>query len=201
MKLHAEFIPQTEMFKHHWFKPKNHKEWYYHTPLLKPPKTKKKDEEIIKTIDKPLRDLFIYLTLNGYETLPSCSGHFLKEEDYRKKYSLLIKDIKDIKNNGLIVKDTESEKMYRYTNPNYNSPYDSYQEFKDQIEKNAVIGYIGIVQPPKIIDLEYGPVKISTDNKYFGIPVAHIKINNLKENDIKTNWDNTLEIIIQAFNS
>ena len=102
------------------------------------------------------------------------------------------------------------------TNPKYNSPYDSYQEFKDQIEKNAAIGYIGIVQPPKIIDLEYASVKISTDNKYFGIPVAHIKvnysqdepvsfllisINNLKENDIKTTWDNTLEIIIQAFNS
>ena len=195
MLLHANFIPQPEMYMRRWFKPKSHDEWFYHIPLIKPSISTKQDHEIIKTLDEPLRDLFMHLSLNGLKTLPSCSGHFLTKRDQQKKYNLLSNDLDSIRKKGLIVKDVENDKMYRYTNPSYESPWSSFREFQDEIENHAPIGYIGIIQPSKSLELTEGPISIQTDRKYFNIPVAHITVNNQKESDIEPNWSKVLEIV------
>lgn len=195
MLIHANFIPQPKMYMRRWFKPKNHDEWFYHAPLSKPSISNKQDHEIIKTLDEPLRDLFLYLSLNGLKTLPSCSGHFLTKQDQQKKYKLLSNDLQSIRKNGLVIKNVENDKIYRYTNPNYKSPWNSFGEFQNEIENHAPIGYIGIIKPSKSLELTDGPISIHTDKKYFDIPVAHIIVNNKKESDIQPNWKKVLEIV------
>jgi hypothetical protein len=194
MFLHADFVPQSQMFLRRWFKPKTHAEWFYHAPLTKPTVSNKQEHEIIKTLDEPLRDLFMFLSINGFKTLPSCSGHFLTKNDQRKKYNLFTNDLSTIKTKGLVVKDVENDKVYRYVNPNYLSPWNLFNEFSEQMENHAPIGYIGIIQPPNNIDMVDGPINIHTDRKYFDIPVTHITVNNQKESDIKPNWSKVLEI-------
>ena len=199
MILQAEFVPQDQMFMHRWFQPKYHKQWYYYHPLSKPLVSNKKDHEIIKTLDEPLRDLFMHLTLNGYKTLPSCSGHFLKTNQQREKYLRVLNDLAQIKTNGLVLKDTETDKIYRYRNPSYPNLWSSFNNFKDQLDTHTRVGYIGIIKPPKHIELADGPIEMYTDRKYFDIPVTHIKINNQKETDSKPNWNKVLEIVKNLF--
>jgi hypothetical protein len=195
MILHSKLVPQPEMFMYRWFKPKAHNKWFYYTPLDKPVVSTKQESEIIKTLDKPLADVFMFTSLNGYKTLASCSGHFLSNNEIQEKYRCVLKDLEQIKNHGLLLKDTENEKMYRYKNKNYPNVWDSYSTFKNDIENSMRIGYIGIIKPLNAFELLDGQIEIHTDRKYFDIPVLHIKINNNKESDINLNWSKVLEIL------
>jgi hypothetical protein len=195
MILHSKLVPQPEMFMYRWFKPKEHNDWFYYTPLRKPLISTKQDHEIIKTLDQPLIDLFMLTSLNGYKTLPSCSGHFLTNNEIKEKYNCVLKDLKKIKNQGLVIKDTENDKTYRYSHKNYPTVWDSYSTFKDDIENHMRVGYIGIIKPLKPFELSDGQIDIYTDTNYFNIPVLHIKVNNNKESDINPNWSRVLEIL------
>lgn len=198
MLLHANLVPQSEMFLNQWFKPAKHNKWFYYKPLEKPIISIKKDSEIIKTLDPALRDLFMQITFKGYKTLPSCSGHFHSEKEKREKYLYILKDLIEIKNKGLDLKNVETEKKYRYRNYFYQKPWKSYQEFKNILEENMSVGYIGIIKPLNNINLQTGQIEIYTNSKYFGIPVMHIKINNQNQQDIERNWKIVSEILFDT---
>ena len=97
-KTTQNIISQFESYIPKNIKPKNHKDWFYYTPLSKPLISTKQDHEIIKTLDKPLIDVFMFTSINGYKTLPSCSGHFLNSNEIKEKYRSVQNDLNQIKN-------------------------------------------------------------------------------------------------------
>jgi hypothetical protein len=140
MKITADFIPHTKFHKGSWLLPIKRPNWYY----FKEQKRKNiiSNKDFLQSVDGPLKELVEYLHKKGIKTTPSCAGHQINEKNFEKIYDSLKEDKKDICNNGLVLEDCESGKVYIYKNKKYQLPWSKKNYLKEVMEyqKEGVIG-------------------------------------------------------------
>lgn len=193
---YSDLIPQKEMFKYNWFKPKKHSHWFYHRPLKNSKDINLQDSsEIYRTIDPYLKDIFVMVTLKGYRTLPSCQGHFHPLQTIRSKYKAILNDLEDIKNDGLELEEIENKNNILYKNKNYELNWNSFKDFKDNVEDNMSVGYFGIINPKGLESFKSTDIEIKIEKNILKYPISHIIINHKDDQSINKNWKNVFDYL------
>ena len=140
MKITPNFIPHDQFHKGSWLLPIDRPNWYY----FKKQKNGNtiSNNDFTTSVDGPLRELVKYLHKRGIKTTPSCSGHHIHEKNFEKIYSSLKEDKRDIRNEGLVLKDCETGKIYIYMNKNYLLPWSKkiFLKIVMLYQKEGVIG-------------------------------------------------------------
>jgi len=172
----SKLIHPKEMYLYKWFVPSNH------------------NDIIFETLDNNLKDIFKLVSNKGYVTLPSCEGHFHSDKSIKHKYNCVLNDFIKITTDKFHVKDIESDKLYYYNNSNYNLPWQSFDEFKNEIKNNMNVGYFGIVNPKGLQEIELDEIKFDFE-KVGNYNLLHITVNNLNKNSIPKNWNLVYNIL------
>ena len=139
-----DFVPHEIFHKYSWVKPEE-SEWYYSIKRNSPieiPKSRK----FYETLDGPLRESVEALHRKGIPTTPSCSGHFNPDSFYNKIYRTLCSEENGIREEGIGLKDPETNKKYIYKNPNYRLPWDQ-KSFLEISREHGKKGIIGVIDP------------------------------------------------------
>lgn len=143
-KASPDFVPHETFHKYSWVKPEK-SQWYYSIKRDSPieiPRSRK----FYESLDSPLRESVEILHRKGIPTTPSCSGHFNPDSFYNKIYRDLCSDEEKIRDEGIRLKDPETNNSYIYKNPNYRIPWDQ-KSFMEISREHGKRGIIGIVDP------------------------------------------------------
>jgi hypothetical protein len=140
-KITPEIIPHNQFHKGIWLLPVERPTWYYF--MKKKNENNIKNENFIQSVDSPLRELVTFLHNKKIKTTPSCSGHSLSRKKFEKIYSNLEKDKKEVRQDGLKLKDIERGKIYLYKNASYTLPWRK-KDFIREVRRNQKKGLIGM---------------------------------------------------------
>lgn len=157
MKITPDFIPHNKFHTGSWLLPIKRPNWYYFTEQKNRNTISNKD--FPQSVDGPLKELVKYLHKRGIKTTPSCSGHHINEKNFEKIYDSLKEDKKEIRNNGLVLDDCETGKIYIYKNKNYLLPW-SKKMFLKMVMLYQKEGVIGIKLRNKKLRKEVLKIKI-----------------------------------------
>ncbi|HYE17968.1 MAG TPA: hypothetical protein VEA69_05970 [Tepidisphaeraceae bacterium] len=119
--------------------------WYYHR--------RGTDEELVASrkfydlVDPGLRPLVKLLHDNGLHTTPSCEGHFYPKSRFEQIWAELTREAEQIRDDGLVVKDSETDKPYRFHDPIYTLPWPTFDAFYAQAGAHQGMGYLGVLLP------------------------------------------------------
>jgi hypothetical protein len=119
--------------------------WYYHR--------RGTDEELCTNrkfydlVDPGLRPLVKLLHDHGLHTTPSCEGHFYPRSRFEQIWAELTREANDIRGEGLIVKDSETDKPYRFRDRAYQLPWPTFDAFYAQAGEHQGMGYLGVLLP------------------------------------------------------
>lgn len=187
MKLSSDLIPHEDFHKGFWLKtPKC--SWYFfyeHPRDYQIPK----NTNFYNTLDEELVDLVKYLHEKNMPTTPSCAGHIFPENRYDKIYSEL-KNIKnDICDNGILLKNPETDRKFFYKNPRYSLPF-SRQEFIHEMNEYQKKGVLGFVDNKNI----YENIKDLVPSQNIDGITLLFSIGKSK-NNIKNNWKSIENLI------
>tara|TARA_B100001094_G_scaffold333431_1_gene412122 strand:+ start:8308 stop:9909 length:1602 start_codon:yes stop_codon:yes gene_type:complete len=186
--LNSDYLPADELRDKSWYR-SNDKSWYYWVKGETDLKNKPLNP------DDALRDLINFSYKNGIETLPSCEGHVLSNEEANSTFKKLLRDKEKINNTGLELTNTEdkSEKII-FKDPDYNLPFD---EPKDLIHERYS-GYIGLKFNNKGLP-EYIYEQIADIDKAVDVKLEnntlHIYIDSNSQEKQKDLWKEITEII------
>src|SRR4051812_37377333 len=117
--LRADIVPHRRWPVSKWFYA--NPLWYYHRPGT--------DEEINATrkfyqlVDPDLRQLCHLLNSAGLRTCPSCQGHFYERNRFENIWTELTREQDEIRDGGLVVKDSETDKEFLFKDKNYALPW------------------------------------------------------------------------------
>ena len=180
MKLSADLIPHQNFHKGYWLK-SNNCPWFffYESPrqFLIP-----KDKRFYETLDDDLKNLVFKLHKKNISTTPSCSGHINNTNHYNEIYESL-RDAKNrIQNEGIIIKNPETNKKFFYSNKNYNLPFGK-QQFLEEIQDYQKKGVLGFVDNRNLYEKLINKIPVEKDKK-----VTMILTEGDTKNIIKKNW-------------
>ena len=166
MKITPNFIPHDQFHKGSWLLPIDRPNWYY----FKKQKNGNtiSNNDFTTSVDGPLRELVKYLHKRGIKTTPSCSGHHIHEKNFEKIYSSLKEDKRDIRNEGLVLKDCETGKIYIYMNKNYLLPW----------SKKIFLKIVMLYQKEGVIGIKLRNKKLSQEVLKINMPQVKIKEKN-----------------------
>src|ERR1700740_84695 len=140
MKISPELIPHEQFHTGIWLQSEERPSWYYFTKRKSTNKISNKKFD--KSLDKPLKEIVLFLHKQGIKTTPSCAGHTKTRAEFKKIYQELKKDEQLIKTKGLHLKNVETAKVYFCYDQNYELPW-SKDEFLKKImtyQKHGVLG-------------------------------------------------------------
>jgi len=182
MNISPDIIPHNKFHKGIWLLPVKRPSWYY----FKKGKNKNliSNKDFLQSVDGPLIELVSYLHKKGIKTTPSCSGHHINEKNFEKIYDSLKEDKKEICNNGLVLEDCESGKIYIYKNKNYQLPWPKKIFLKTMLsyQKQGVIGIkLNKKIRKKVLKVTIPQVKIQEKGSYLFIYANNKNGNNSKE--------------------
>lgn len=186
--LNSEYLPADELRDKSWYRT-NDKSWYYWAEGETDLKNKPLNP------DDALRELINFSYENGIETLPSCEGHALSDEEAESTFEKLLKDKEQINNKGLELINTEdkSEKII-FKDPDYDLPFD---KPKDLIHERYS-GYIGLKFNNKDLP-EYIFEQIADIDKAVNVKLEdntlHIYVDSNSQKKQKDLWKEITEII------
>lgn len=142
--LSAAIVPHREWARRKWFYADPL--WYYHRPTADDEVVP--DRQFFQLVDHELRDLCAAINAVGLHTTPSCQGHFYPESRFRNIWHMLTADAHAITSRGLPVKDSETDRPYRFAQLDYRLPWPSWDDFYAQAADHQGAGYLGILIPP-----------------------------------------------------
>jgi hypothetical protein len=119
--------------------------WYYHRPATQ--HRLRVDHQFFELVDAALRPLCKLVLEAGLCTTPSCQGHFLGREYYAGVWREITREQDAVRREGLIVRDCEDEKQYRWRDPEFVLPWPSFDAFYDDVSQMQSRGFIGIAVP------------------------------------------------------
>jgi hypothetical protein len=119
--------------------------WYYHAPAFEHRLIA--DPKFFELVDPQLRELCRCLLSAGLRTSPSCQGHFHSRERFRRVWDELSHEEELIRSSGLLVRDSESEEPFAFSEPEYRLAWPDFASFFEQASRQQQHGYIGIAIP------------------------------------------------------
>ena len=147
MKVSVAAVKYRDMPNKQWYMSPRHKDWYYHTSRSAP--SEELTPQVLEaTLDQPLRLLALGLNSLGYTTLPSCSGHYLSQEEANAAYDNLLNDAKSIRNEGLELVDVETGNKIVHQKESWHLPWDRQTFAKTAMgTEGKPEGYLGFKAP------------------------------------------------------
>jgi hypothetical protein len=145
----ASIVPHREWPLRKWYYANPH--WYYHR--------KGSDGEIVanpkfyQLVDPDLRAVCHLLNTAGLQTTPSCQGHFFERSRFQTIWEVLWREESLIRDHGLVVKDSETDREALFQEAGYQVPWKSFDEFFEQAGDHQGTGYLGILIPSDRRDL------------------------------------------------
>jgi len=147
--LRADLVPHRQWAVSKWFYA-NYL-WYYHR--LGTDEEVRTGRNFYKLVDEQLRELCHLLHEAGVHTTPSCQGHFYKKEHFEKVWEELTREAALIRNLGLKVTDSETQKDFLFLDWQYGLPWETFETFHDQAGAQQGVGYLGMIVPSEREDL------------------------------------------------
>jgi hypothetical protein len=143
--LRADIVPHREWPVRKWFYA--NPLWYYHR--------RGQDNEVIANrkffslVDPDLRQVCHLLNSAGLVTTPSCQGHFYDQKRFEDIWTVLKREEMLIQADGLIVKDSETDREFRFHDPDYVLAWKSFEDFYSEAADHQGTGYLGILIVPE----------------------------------------------------
>ena len=104
-------------------------------------------------VDPELREVCRLLHEAGIGTTPSCQGHSYPRERFERIWNELKREEDPIRGDGLVVKDSESQKEFVFREPTYRVPWGSFDEFYKAAGTHQNLGYLGLIVPTELGEL------------------------------------------------
>ena len=142
--LRADIVPHEQWAVSKWFFA--NPLWYYHR--LGTDEQIVPDRRFYQLVDPELRGLCKVLHEADLHTTPSCQGHFYAQERFERIWEELRREADAIRNDGLLVRDSETQEPYRFADGDYHLPWTRFDHFHGQANAHQGIGYIGILVRP-----------------------------------------------------
>jgi hypothetical protein len=101
-------------------------------------------------VDPELREVCRLLHEAGVGTTPSCQGHSYPRERFERIWEELKREEGPIRGEGLVVKDSESQKEYLFRDAAYRLPWGSFEEFYEAAGTHQNLGYLGVIVPEEM---------------------------------------------------
>jgi len=140
-KITPDLIPHKNFHQGQWLLSAKHPGWYYFRQTGK--RININNNHFYASVDAPLLELVRFLHRRSIQTTPSCSGHHKSEKIFKKIYSQLLKDKKEIQNGGLRLKNIESGNSTLLRDAAYSLPW-SRNTFVSQVMRYQHYGVIGL---------------------------------------------------------
>jgi len=187
--LRSDYIGPDGLRDKSWYRTEDSKDWYY----WKDSKTDLKNKPL--NPDDALRELVNFAYESGIETLPSCEGHVLSDDEAKKTFNKLLKDKKKINNEGLELINTENKKeRVTFKSSDYEIPFDDPKE----LIQERYSGYIGLKFDEKDLP-EYIYEQISEIDENVNVKLEgknlHIYVDSDSQEKQKELWKEITEII------
>lgn len=145
VKASPDFIPHEEWDEYAWLlpPPRGNEPWYYAVkrraqPSLRAPVP---EASFLETVDTPLRELVSFLHQRDIPTGPSCAGHDISHEDFQSIYEGLLKDRRQVRQQGLLLWDPEAQRVVQFKQPKYDLPWD-FRGFLKRAQAHQPIGWL-----------------------------------------------------------
>ena len=125
--------------------------WYYHRPSAA--------HEIdtagrfYQLVDPELRELCRVLNDAGIRTTPSCQGHSYPRERFERIWDALTREAEAIRDDRLIVRDSENQRAYLFGDADYRVPWDSFDAFYRESAAHQNKGYLGMIIPHNLPEM------------------------------------------------
>lgn len=143
--LEARLVAGREFPLRKWFYAS--RAWYYHLPATQ--HRLRVDRQFFELVDVALRPLCKLVLEAGLCTTPSCQGHFFGREHYADVWPRITREQDAVRSAGLLVRDCEDEKQYRWRDPKFALPWQTFDAFHDDVSRVQSRGFIGIAVPPE----------------------------------------------------
>lgn len=189
MTLRSDLIPHKEFHKGLWLL--NQKSpWFF---FLETPRkyTIPQNKDFYKTVDDDLLKIVKLFHSKDIPTTPSCSGHIKDLRTYVDVFDSLLNIQKDIKKDGIYLKNPETNRKFYYKNPKYKIST-SRDQFLHEIEDYQKKGVLGFQDDGQIFQKIADKVKSNHEN---GITMVFTKGNT--SDQIKNNWKKIYKLINQ----
>jgi hypothetical protein len=194
MKITPDFISHKHFHKGKWLKPIQGGSWYYFKPSNRGFSTDL-PKNFYKTLDEKFKKIVPYLHNHNIPTTPSCTGHFKGTDVFNNIYDDLTNQKSLIRDNGIVLKDPETEKKYMYHYPNYDLPWDRdfFIEKSSRYQRKGCLGLI--INDPnlknELIGADFITDKVwDEDNKCF-----LILTNPSNQEELDYIWDDAIELL------
>ena len=141
--LRADLVPHHEWAFRRWFYA--NPIWYYHCPSTAHQISA--SGRFYQLIDPQLREVCQLLTDAGLRTTPSCQGHSYPRQRFEKIWTELNREAPQIRGDGLVVRDCESDTPSLFHQPDWRVPWSSFDLFYREAASHQNEGYLGIIVP------------------------------------------------------
>ena len=141
----AGILPHRDWPLSKWFYANPH--WYYH--LRQPEKQIVPNRKFYQLVDPELRPVCHLLNSAGLQTTPSCQGHFFERSRFEMIWDVLQREETLIRGDGLIVKDSETDRKALFQETDYSLGWKDFDAFYAQAGDHQGTGYLGILVPPE----------------------------------------------------
>ena len=141
--LKADIVPHRQWPVSKWFYA--NELWYYHRLGT--------DEEVVagrkfyRLVDDDLRELCHMLNEAGLHTTPSCQGHFYERQRFEHVWEVLTRERDLIRGDGLIVKDSETDRELLFKQNDYSLEWENIDAFFAAAAAHQGTGYLGVLVP------------------------------------------------------
>jgi hypothetical protein len=194
MKITPDFISHKHFHKGEWLKPIDKGSWYYFKPSKRVFSTDL-PKNFYKTLDEKFKKIVPYLHNHDIPTTPSCTGHFKDSDVFNNIYDDLKYQKSMIRDNGIVLKDPETEKNYMYHYPNYELPWgrDFFIEKSNIYQRKGCLGLIinDVNLKNELINADFITDKLwDDDNKCF-----LILTNPSNQEELDYIWEDTIELL------
>jgi hypothetical protein len=136
-----EFIPHDNFHKGSWLISVMRPAWYYFREGNN--MNRITNPHFMKSVDGALKPIVRFLHKNGIKTTPSCAGHHRGEKNYDHIYDALKADEKEIRGDGLLLRDVETGEKLLFKNAEYKLPW-TRRQFNSGAMKYQQTGVLGI---------------------------------------------------------
>ncbi len=147
--LRADIVPHREFAIRRWFYA--HPLWYYHR--LADEHHLNTDPKFYQLVDPELRALCHLLLDAGLQTTPSCQGHFYPRDRFEHIWEELLREKRRIREGGLEVRDSESDRRYLFLDEAYQLPWQTFDDFFAEANPHQNKGYIGVRIPHERVEI------------------------------------------------
>jgi hypothetical protein len=144
--LRAELVPHRHWPLRQWFYASPI--WFYHRP--------RGEERIVanhrfyELVDPDLREICYRFHQHGLLTTPSCQGHFYERPRFERIWAELRREAERIASaEGLVVRDSETDRPYRFRDERFELPWKDPDAFCAEAMGHQSTGYLGVIVPPE----------------------------------------------------